>query len=170
MANIIMAILFIGASFLVPGTALAHGTGASLEKIVGEYRLDIGYNPTILEAQDPSIFDFDLLFDETGERAAFTDMWVRIVQGRKTVFASGIHKPDFGNTTMVYSFPEKGDYELTVRFQNEEEKIVEGSFLLEVQGRPEASGPGISFPWFAVGIFIGIVAGFLTSFAIRKKP
>ena len=160
----------LGTILIFPGLAFTHGAGQSLEKVLGEYRLDIGYSPPIFEAQDPSIFDFDLLFDETNEQVVFSDIWVRIVKGKKTVFATGIHKPDFGGVTMVYSFPEKGDYELTVRFQNEGEKIVEGSFPLEVQGRTETSEPGISFPWLAIGIFFGIIAGFLASFAIRKKP
>ena len=159
----------LGMVLMFPGLAFTHGTGQSLEKVLGEYRVDIGYSPPILEARDPSIFDFDLLLDETSERAVFSGIWVRIVQGKKTVFATGIHKPDFGNITMVYSFPEKGDYELIVRFQNEGEKIVEGSFPIEVQGGVETSEPGISFPWFAIGIFIGIIGGFLVSFAVRKK-
>lgn len=41
--------------------ALAHGEGPSLEKNVGNYIVDIGYEPEIIEAGSSVIFDFSLL-------------------------------------------------------------------------------------------------------------
>ena len=171
--TLFLVLSFLGTSFLFTNFALAHGGGESLEKVVGEYRIDIGYDPAIIEAARPSFFDFDLLFNETGGRSEFSDIWVRIMKGKQTVFASGVHKPSFGNTTMVYTFSEGGEYSIDVRFQNEGGKIAEASFPLTVQSTPSAtgSGSGISFLWLVIGAAMGVVGGFFMAFAfnIGKK-
>ena len=167
LSNRLVLILFIGIVLLVPKYVLAHATGESLEKTVGEYVVDIGYNPTIIEVGSPIVLDFNLLLSETGENVLFTDIWARIVKQNKTVFASGIHKPTFGGTTMVYTFPEAGEYELMLRFQEEGNKIVEASFPLTVESMPGA-GPN-PFPWVLLGVLAGAVAGFLLGFGIKNK-
>ncbi|MDA1337264.1 MAG: hypothetical protein O3C23_00640 [bacterium] len=162
----IASILFFGLLFGALHVS-AHSTGVSLEKTIDEYRVDIGQNPPVLETENPAVFDFDLVFEKTGERAEFSDIWVRIVQGKKTVFASGINKPDFGNTTMVYTFPQGGEYELNVRFQKAGEKIVEASFPLAIEGVTTDSG--FNLPLLLLGFFIGTICGFLVSFILLKK-
>ena len=160
---------FFGVSFLFANPALAHGGGESLEKVVNAYKIDIGYDSVTIEAAKPLFFDFDLVFNESGEGSEFSDIWVRIAKGKQTVFAGGIHKPSFGNTTMVYTFSEGGEYDLNVRFQNEGEEIVEASFPLAVQSASNAadSGLGISFLWLAIGAAMGVTGGFFTAFALN---
>lgn len=162
-----LLLIFLFSGFVLLGVAAAHGTGASLEKMVGEYKVDIGYDPPVLEAKDPIYFDFTLL-SETGERAEFSDIWVRVMKGKQTAFATGIHKPSFGNSTMIYMFPEGGEYELKVRFQNEGEALAEASFPLAVEKAATGAGfPG--FIWLAAGLFGGAIAGFLVGFAGKRK-
>jgi len=60
---IVLASLY--TAFLLPGSLHAHGTGVSLEKIIGEYKVDIGYDPPVLEALNPVYFD--LALEKTGE-------------------------------------------------------------------------------------------------------
>jgi len=163
----LIIIAFISVGLSLPKDAQAHGAGESVEKAVGEYLVDVGYNTEIFEAGSPVFFDFGLLVNETGENTSFTDIWVRIVQKNKTVFASGIRKPTFGGTTMVYTFPEAGEYELMLRFQEEGNKIVEASFPLTVKSVPGAS-PNF-FPWVLLGVLAGAVAGFLLGFVIKNK-
>jgi hypothetical protein len=153
---------------LLSGSLYAHGTGESLEKIVGEYNVDIGYDPVMLEAASPSFFDFDLVTEETGERAEFTDIWVRIVESKQTIFATGVHKPSLDNTTMVYTFPEGGEYEFKVRFQNDGEALAEASFPLTIEKATTGAGlPG--FIWLAAGVFVGAIAGFFAGFVRTRK-
>ena len=166
----LVAVLFLGWTLSFESHVLAHSTGISLEKTVGEYKFDIGYNPPVLEAMDPTSFDFNLLLNKTGERVEFSDIWIRVVKGKKTVFASGIHKPSFGNTTMLYAFPQGGEYELMVRFQNQGEKLAEVSFPLVV----EEAGGGTSLPnilllWLMAGVLGGGVIGFFVSRAVGSK-
>ena len=160
---------FFSASFLFTNPILAHGMGESLEKVVGEYKVDIGYDPATLEAGSRSSFDFDLILNETGERSEFGYVWVRIVKGGQTVFASGIHRPSVGNTSMLYTFSEGGEYDLNVGFRNEDEKIVETLFPITVQSASNAadSGSGISFLWLAIGAAMGVTGGFFTAFALN---
>ena len=138
-------------------TVHAHGTGQSLEKVVGEYLIDVGYDVLGALKPDESVrLDFNVFLNETGEVISFTDIWVRIAEGNKTVFAGGIHKARFGSTGMTFTFPEDGEYELNIRFQNESDSIVETTFELSVEGsddnkRTEASG-SFSFGIIVIGI------------------
>ena len=163
--------IFSGIQFLSPQLAVAHGTGISLEQVVGDYFIDVGYNPEILEAGDSAIFDFNLFLDETREKVEFTDIWVRIVQNKKTFFASGIHKPEIGSSTLLYAFPRVGAYELSVRFQNKGESVAEASFPLTVGGTEvdDADSPNLFLFWIIAGIFGGAIAGFFAGLFKKEK-
>ena len=103
----------------------AHGTGVSIEKIVGEYLVDIGYTPEEVEEGTQVRFDFLLFENASGGEEEFTDIWVRIEKEGKLLFAGGIAKPVFGTTGLSYSFLDHGEYEVFVRYQNGKEALVE---------------------------------------------
>ena len=166
----LIAISFLGLILLSQSRVFAHATGTSLEKTVGEYRLDIGYNPVVLEAMDSTSFDFNLLLKEKGERVEFSDIWIRVMQGKKTLFASGIHRPGFGNTTMLYTFPQGGEYELMVRFQDQGKKLAEASFPLVVkEAGVDSSSPDFFLLWLVTGVLGGAVIGFFAGVISRRK-
>jgi len=171
MSTLILVASF-GAAFY-PSILHAHGTGASIEKVVGNYLIDLGYDPEILESDNSIIFDFDLAINETGERADFTSIWIRIVREKQTLFASGIHRPSFGNTTMLYTFPQSGEYELITRFQSEGDTIAETSFPLKVESGSRASGSGLVsrfLVWIILSMAVGAISGFILAIAVRRAP
>ncbi|MEX2008011.1 MAG: hypothetical protein WD850_00730 [Candidatus Spechtbacterales bacterium] len=131
---ITVTLMTIGTALMVlPQGVFAHGTGASFEADVDQYRIDVGYEPEQMSVDIATLFDFLLQDRQTGEDVAFSDVWVRISQGNQTVFASGVARPRFGTTTLTYLFPRAGSYELSVRFQNQGEAIVESTFPLTVK-------------------------------------
>jgi hypothetical protein len=160
---------------ILPELSQAHGAGASWEKVVGEYKVDVGYNPTAIVSGASQRLDFNILNSGSGEQVSFANVWVRISQGEQTVFASGIKKPGFGTAGMVFTFPKQGDYILSVRFENSTQSIAEAEFPVSVaEGsvQPAAdSQPIAGQPKSAVAGLIGLAVGVITTliFARRSK-
>jgi hypothetical protein len=127
--TIILALLLLSA----PGIADAHVTGNSFEQVNGAYRVDVGYDLSPFVAGEAVRFDFNVVQEQTLEDVDFGDVWVRVSQGNRTVFASGIHKPVLGKTGMTFTFPDAGDYDLSVRFQKNGSSIVETTFPVSAQ-------------------------------------
>lgn len=131
---LIVLVLFIFTGYA--GQSLAHVTGSSWEQVYGDYKVDVGYDPTTFTVGEPQRLDFNVVKEQGGEDVPFADVWVRIAQGNKTVFASGIHKPSLGKTGMTFTFPEAGEYLLSARFEGPSGTVVESSFPVTVQAPP----------------------------------
>lgn len=165
-ATIIFALLL---TFMITGS-YAHGTDGELIKESNGYTIDIGYEPEIIYAGETVSFDFLLKKDTLKEE--FTDVWVRITQDSKSIFATGIHNQDFGGTTLLYEFEKEGNYVLHVRYQKDGESITEAEFPITVtpsesQIEPNSPKPiafiiGILFA-FILGTALGIIIGRTTN-------
>jgi len=129
--SIIITILFVGATIV-----RAHGSGASFEKQVENMLVDIGYSVEEFSTDSSVVFDFGLK-DANEAAVEFTDVWVRIVKDTSTVFATGVHNARLGGAIMTYVFPESGDYELSVRYQNDGENISETTFPIVVKEKKD---------------------------------
>ena len=127
---------FIGAILLavvsVPLLAVAHGSGASVETVVDGYLVDVGYSPDTLVANTQVRFDFLLYEEASGAEVEFTDLWFRIKNEERLLFAGPIARADYGITGLSYSFPEPGPYTFFVRYNQERDSLVEAEFALEV--------------------------------------
>jgi hypothetical protein len=136
--------------------ALAHTDGASIEKVVDPYLIDIGYTPELVEEGTQTRFDFSLLQVATNEEVAFDDIWVRFEKDSQVFFAGGLSKQPFGNTGLTYAFTEPGTYEVFVRFSNEGEALAESTFDFPVADGPDAERA--ARPWFGNPILM-LLAG-----------
>lgn len=166
-----LPIFFCAGIFLLifPIVLYAHGTGASLEKQIGAYTVDVGYSPPLIEVDDPVRFDFNLIKSDDRADVAFTDIWVRIEERNSVVFAGGIHKARLGETGMSYVFPGEGEYTLFVRFQNEGDSLAETSFPLIVEKGVGFGEEGFSLsPQLFIGVIGGLIIGLLPSLLKRK--
>lgn len=154
--------------FLKVDLARAHLYGASLEKTVGEYFVDIGHSEERLEVGDSVRFDLNIYFDNDRQQALdFTDAWVRISQGNKTMFAGNLHQPILGKAGMTVVFPEEGEYELSARYHDEDSTLVETTFPLSVDPEPKSGLSLGSSPLFlAGGVLASLVIGFLVGFFV----
>lgn len=160
--------------FSLSTVAFGHATGSSWEQVYGDYKVDVGYDPTTFTVGEPQRLDFNVVKEQGGEDVQFADVWVRISQGNKTVFASGIHKPSLGKTGMTFTFPEAGDYMLSARFEGSSGTVVESSFPVTVQALPIDPVAGKSDKNKTVLLWAGwIVAavgfGLATYVFLRKK-
>lgn len=108
-----VAILFAGQD------ASAHSAGSSFEQRIGSYAVDIGYDATEFRAGQSVRFDFDLKDAETQKDIDFAQVWVRIVREKETLLATGIFHQPIGPTTLLYTFPEQGNYTLEASFRTQ---------------------------------------------------
>lgn len=168
----LITILTVNIFFVFPFVALGHGEGQSIEKVVGEYLVELEYEELALTAEEPVRLDFKILNNATKEDVEFTDIWVRVTQDKKTLFASAIAKPDFGKVGMTYTFSDAGEYELNLRFQNKDKSIAEASFPLAIgvneMSKKESKNMDTIVGWVGGGI-IGLIAGFFLFYFLRKK-
>ena len=86
-------------------SALAHGTGDTIEVEQDGYLIDISYSEEDIVTGLPVQLSF-LLFDlgDGTQRLEvdFTDVWVRLENDAGIVFASLLSLPEFGDTSMSY--------------------------------------------------------------------
>lgn len=111
----------------------AHNSGASLEKLVPPYIVDIGYDPVSPVAGDRLLFDFTLV-DTASTSIPFDYVWVRIEKDGRTILATGITKATYGPTSLLYAIPDDlaGELKLFARYQKGDDSLAEADFILVV--------------------------------------
>ena len=158
-----------------PIMARAHGSGAYMEKVVGDYLIDIGYDEIAMREGNPVAFDFNISKQEQSQKVTYTDVWIQVAsQNNETVFQGRIHKYIFGQPALILGFPQNGSYIITVRFENVEEILAEAIFPLamNIAVRDTARNPQKSFLNSYEEAGIGTIFGFIIGSALvmlRKK-
>lgn len=149
-----------------------HGLGQSFEKEVGDHVIDVGYDaPDKVYAGEAIRFDFNLWQKNRTDVADFDHVWVRIAPEEEGIlFVGFLYRPEFLLTGMSYAFADAGQYELTVRFLDKDDKnLAEGSFPLDVvteEALPSSLMSAGTLAGFLFGAFVGAGIVFL---ATRKK-
>lgn len=159
--------MIVALSFAVLSLAEGHGLGQSLEKEVGDYIIDVGYDAIDkIEVGEATRFDFNLWNQSKTDIADFDHVWVRIAPKDEGLsFAGFLYRPEFLLTGMSYTFEKSGEYELTVRFVDKEDKtLAEATFPLTI----EDTGSSFSADTIT-GILIGIMVGVVATFFIVRK-
>lgn len=159
------ALLAIIALTLAPVPVFAHDTGASFERQVGAYLVDIGYSEPDPVMGQSVVFDFGL--EKDGEEASFTDAWIKIEDKDGVVLATGIHNATYGGAKLTYAFPESGSYIISVRYERADDALAEASFELPVTAGDSTSKFSFDAISAALGLLIGIGIGFLV--ALRRR-
>jgi transposase len=113
----------------------AHGeAGMTLTGTADGYTGDVDYDNTFVEVGTSGRFVFNLFkgdtIDVVGTGVEFDDLWVRVMKKDETkngkmIFAGPLHKPLFGGTGISLLIPEAGDYTIIVRYNKDDDKIVE---------------------------------------------
>lgn len=167
MRRVFIAISFLFLYLISLSNVSAHNSGASLEKEVGDYFFDIGYDPVQLTTSEPAVLDFNI---QTKERIdePYTHMWLKVTKDEEIIFASGIAKAQFGRTTAMLLFPKEGNYTMQVRFSNEGNTIAEADFPLQVQNVETQSNTQQFLP-YVIGFIGGLVPGIGAAYVWKKQ-
>jgi hypothetical protein len=155
---------------MIAEAAFANGLGGQrLEKVAGDMIVDVGTDQLSAPvAGQPIEFDFNLLQSDTREPVILTtDVGIDIGHnGKSMVNCDVIVNPSI--TFLIYSFPEPGNYTLTVAFFNKnmgEQRLAIATFPLTISG---AKGNGRA-PYIAallVTTILGLLAGY---WAARRR-
>ncbi len=134
--KIIGILVFIFVAFaLVSPKVFAHGTGQSVEKTDGDFTVDVGYDSPNAKpvAGEQVRFDFRLFQGNNRDAVNFSDIWVKFAKGSAIILAGRLARDEFIPPGILMTFPQGGDYELTVRFNQKDSVLVETTFPLQVQ-------------------------------------
>lgn len=153
----------------VPTNVFAHGNYELLTRDVGNYTVESTYDPLDSSLGLSSPITFYLKDKSTNTDATYQTIWVKITQGYTTVFSAPITKPDIGPTSMMFRFPKEGDYELNLRFQNEDEFIAEASFPLKIVSFETQDKSSKTFP-IAAAALASLIVGISIGFFVPRLP
>ena len=150
-----------------PYALFAHNSGASLEKSVPPYIVDIGYDPVSPVAGDRLLFDFTLV-DTASTSIPFDYVWVRIEKDSRTILATGIAKAAYGPTSLLYAIPEdlSGELQLFVRYQRDDESLAEADFLLNIAPK---EAPLTDYIPVVGSLVLGSMLGFGATWASMRR-
>ncbi|NBV77734.1 hypothetical protein EBR66_06240 [bacterium] len=149
-----MRIFLLVLLLLSVGTPIfAHTTGVSLEKKVGAYTIDVGYDPASPQVDDRIVFDFAFK-NADGARAMFDSVWVRMTQNSKTVLATGIAHAKVGGTTLVWLPARDGPLTLAVRYERAGEPLAEAAFDIPIAPKEESG-----YAWYGIALVIALSGG-----------
>jgi hypothetical protein len=157
-------VIFIIVAFAIAEAVFANGLGGErLEKVVGDLIVDVGTDqPSTPIAGQPIEFDFNLLQSGTREPVNLaTSVGIDIGHdGKSMVNCDLVVEPPI--TFLIYTFPERGKYTLTVSFFNRnlgQQRLATASFPLTISG----SRGNIRAQYFAAlfaTILLGLMAGY----------
>lgn len=159
----VATILWVFLLFLSFEWAGAHSSGASLERVVGEYVIDVGYDPAEVRGGDRLILDFNITKD--GTPALYDYVWVRLMAKEKTLLAAGVARSVVGPTTLLYLIPSDATkLTISARYYAGGEMLAEVEFPLVVA--PEKKRSTHYLPLALAALFGGVL---LFSAAMRMR-
>ena len=127
--------------FLIPGVTSAHPTGASFNKIVGPYLIDIGYNPVYPEINTREAFDFRLWqATSTTNIVTFSDVFIQIKKDDTILLSTTSKQEDIFYPTLVFTPPVAGRLSMYVRYELNGKEITETTMPLNVVDPNDMSG------------------------------
>jgi hypothetical protein len=157
-------VMLIIVAFAIAEAVFANGLGGErLEKVVGDLIVDVGTDqPSTPRAGQPIEFDFDLLQRDTREPINLaTSVGIDIGhEGKSMVNCDLVVEPPI--TFLIYSFPERGKYTLTVSFFNKnlgQQRLATASFPLTISASRGSIRAQYLAAIFAI-ILLGLLAGY----------
>ena len=176
----LLCLLVISLTLFPMSKVEAHGgAGLTVTGSLDGYTGDVDYDYLMVEVGVPGRFTFNLfkgdVVDVAGTGVEFNNVWVRIIQENeskngKAIFAGPIMKPLFGGTGMTMTLPEAGEYTFHVRYNLDDEKIVEIPYSITVYDLEVKPKFAFTFEFF-VGLGGGFFAGILLFlFFLLLKP
>ena len=137
---------------ILSAVSFAH-LDTGIDREVGPYLLDVGWEPDPLEAGEPVFFAINVVEQNTFEKTNFSEAWVRFSKGDRIAYAGSFHMKE-GSTSFTYEFPEGGTWDLDIRFGNYSEKV-------ELEVAPAKGLDSGFLGWLAAGFFAIVAFGML---------
>jgi hypothetical protein len=156
--------IFIILALAIAEAPFANGLGGErLEKVVGDFIVDVGTDqPSTPLAGRPIEFDFGLLQSNTREPVNLaTSVGIDIGHDGKSMVNCDL-VVETPITFLIYTFPEPGNYTLTVAFFNKnlgQQRLAIATFPLTISG-PKANNRALYLAVLFASITLGLLAGY----------
>jgi hypothetical protein len=154
----------------IAGSAYANGLGGQrLEKVVGDQIVDVGTDRESAPVAGETIeFDFNLLNSDTREPVTnATSVGLNIGHNGKMMVNCDLI-PEAPTTFLFYTFPEGGDYTLTVTFfdkNRDRQELATATFPLTIAGSSSRMRT-----LYVAAFFVCVILSFLgLSWKARKR-
>jgi hypothetical protein len=150
--------------------AFANGLGGErLEKVVGDQIVDVGTDQTSTPvAGEPIEFDFNLLTSDTRDPVTYpTSIGIDIGHNGKSVVNCDL-VTELPNAFLFYTFPEEGNYTLTVTFfdkNRDRQEVATATFPLTIAGSTGRMR-ALNIAEILASLILGLVGGF---WAARRR-
>lgn len=155
---------------ITPIVTNGHGIGfTSLTTTTEEgYIIDLGYEEDTLREDTQTRLSFELYDNEaTTTLSSFTEVWMVVKGPEGTVFSGGIDRPEFGETSISFTFPKAGEYEIQLRYQEDSRILARGNFDISVPVREDQQVNTTAY--LASGGIMGLVLGVLSVLFFKRR-
>ena len=168
-----LLVLVLTIALFSSNSARAHVSGQTIEKNLGEYSVDIGYDSPDINpmAGEPVRFDFRLYKGEKKELVEFSKMWFKASLGNVPMIAGRLAKDELIPTGLLFTFPQGGEYDITVRFSDKDKTLAETTFPISVGKAVYETGPAQNSKnkWVVLGGSVLLICLVGYWFGFRKK-
>jgi hypothetical protein len=153
----------------IAGAAYANGLGGQrLEKVVGDQIVDVGTDQESTPLAGETIeFDFNLLNSDTREPVTnATSVGINIGHNGKMMVNCDLI-PELPTTFLFYTFPEGGNYTLTVTFfdkNRDRQELATATFPLAISG-----SSGRTRALYIAALFASVILGLLVVYWIAQR-
>jgi hypothetical protein len=158
------ALAFLALVVLTPGAG-AHGLQSSLQKEVGPYLVDVGYDAYEFESNKETIFNFALIANAQGtdmskwEFADFDEVRIRFAPEGQDAPEKIIKLEAPLVAYATHTFPSDGQYVLTVKFLNDGKEVSAADFPIAVGSQWTAWKIAVTLVILAINaVFFGVLA------------
>jgi ABC-type cobalt transport system substrate-binding protein len=164
--RIFFLLLMVGMAVLSVPLSPAHMAGGA-DKRVGDYLIDMGYDPNPLFSGYPATFSVGLINATLETPIDVEKVWVRISTPDRVVYA-GTHLPENGFAPISLVIPEGSNYTMSVRFYEEGQarSLASADFPIDVKGAPSQGMVGAYIGFFLLlGMIVAGVIGYIIGVA-----
>lgn len=166
--KITIAALLLPLLLPTPGFAMApHGGVYSAKYVDGDNVVLISDN--VPEAQAGIAVTYNLrLYDREGVPIPFTNVLTTFKQDTKVTDEQRLRVSSNGDTSLVYTYPQQGTYNLTAAFLDHDKQVAKAEFPI-VAAKAPASGPFADLFTVSAGVAFLLGIGVSQLYVLRKQ-
>lgn len=151
------------------GAALGHGLEGGQSQVVGDYKVELGYDEELLAAGKAVPLTVKLESVKTGEGIEFSGVNFQISHaGGHAIFDALLAPTPLKNVEFTFTFPQAGSYNLSARFLKGGDTLAEATFPVTISGGMPAGERKFDGKSIAVGLIIGLIVGAAFLYFIKK--
>ncbi len=146
---------------LLPTAAMAHGSIFTFKYIDGENMIMVTHNVHDAQSGLPIMYNLRL-YTLDGQLLPFQKVQAEVKQASRTLHTEELRASPNHDANLTYEYPARGDYELSVRFMDNDKQVAQAKFPIAVaRGVDENFFASAFTPQTLIAFILGIGASVL---------